>query len=166
MAQKELKKQNKRNGEKQSLSRSNSLPLGEIFDEFFNDEFMRNPWSLLRGTQVVEELEKRLFPRTDVSETDKEVKVVADVPGVDPDDIEIDVRGHRLVLSGSSERKHRSDEKPYTHERTYGEFRREFTLPSDVDEDRVQAVYEDGVLHITLPKVVHGKRKKIKIEKK
>jgi HSP20 family protein len=107
------------------------------------------------------------FPRVDISETDTEIKVVADIPGVDPDDITIEVRDNWMLLRGEVERESETgkSEEPYRHERYIGEFRREFVLPTSVKENEVKAVYKEGVLTITLPKSEEQKRKKIGVER-
>jgi HSP20 family protein len=139
----------------------------DLFSRFFDDDTWLEPFGSFRIPRLLRRIDYRLFPRVDVSETDKEVKVVADVPGVDPENINIDVRDNRITISGRTEREMETDKsaKPYRYERSYGEFRREFVLPSYVKEDQVKATYKDGVLTVTLPKVEGEKRNKIKIEK-
>lgn len=137
----------------------------EFLSRFFDDELWPEPLDLWRSSRMATILGKRLFPRVDVSETDTEVKVVADVPGIDPDNIDLDVKENRMILSGTSEREITSNERPYRYERSYGAFRREFMLPSKVEENKVKAVYKDGVLTVTIPKIEREKRKKIPIER-
>lgn len=106
------------------------------------------------------------FPRVDISQTENEIKVVADIPGADPDNINIDVQDNWMTISGKMEsEKEMEEEKPYRYERVYGEFKREFSLPAQVKEEEIRAVYKDGVLTVTLPKVEEEKRNKIKIER-
>ncbi|HET8575194.1 MAG TPA: Hsp20/alpha crystallin family protein [Candidatus Paceibacterota bacterium] len=144
--------------------RSGGSSFRGALDRFFDDgfeplEFWRNP----RG--LAAQVSRSMMPRVDVSETDMEVKVVADVPGVDPDDIEIEVHENRMTISGSTEKEMHSDEKPYRYERSYGSFRREFTLPAKVEEEGIRATCKDGVLTIMLPKAEEEKKKKIRIER-
>lgn len=107
------------------------------------------------------------FPRVDISENDKEVKVVADVPGVDPDNIDIEVDGNWMAIRGQVERESPGDmsEQAHRYERYVGEFRREFVLPTAVKEDAIQASYTEGVLTIVLPKLEEERRKRIPVEK-
>lgn len=107
------------------------------------------------------------FPRVDISENNTEVKVVADVPGVDPDTIDIDVDGNWMAIRGRVDRESESDtsEEPHRYERYVGEFRREFALPTSVKEDAIRASYRAGVLTIILPKFEEERRKRIPIEK-
>jgi HSP20 family protein len=101
-----------------------------------------------------------------VSETDTLVKVVADVPGVDPDDLDVEVEGTVMTIRGKTQREMGEGERPYRYERTYGEFMREFTLPSEVNKEEVKAVYKNGLLTVTLPKTESSRRGKIQIERK
>jgi HSP20 family protein len=94
------------------------------------------------------------IPPSDVYETTEEFVVQMDLPGVDPDDVEIHVDGDRLLIRG--ERRPSDKQRPesfHRAERSYGAFLRTFQLTSDVDPDRVSAHYRDGLLRIELPKV-------------
>lgn len=138
----------------------------DVFDRVFDERAWLEPLEFLRAPRLLSRFDKVFFPRIDISETDTEVTVVADVPGVNPDDIDIDVREHRMSIRGKIEREAETgDRKPYSYERTYGSFRREFNLPARVKEDQVKAVYKDGTLTVTLQKVEEEKRKRIPIEK-
>ncbi len=96
-------------------------------------------------------------PRIDVSETDKEVLISAELPGVEEKDIEVTVSGDQLVIKG--EKKSEVDEKSekegrsfHRVERSYGSFQRAMTLPFAIDGDKVQANFKDGVLRLSLTK--------------
>jgi HSP20 family protein len=104
-------------------------------------------------------------PSIDVSETDKSVEVKLDVPGVKAKEIDIQLNGNLLTVSG--ERKEEEEKKGKTFhriERRYGSFSRSVTLPCPVQEDEVAAEYRDGVLSITLPKTEEAKSKKITVK--
>jgi HSP20 family protein len=107
----------------------------------------------------------RISAATDVSETDAEVQVLLDLPGVKKDEIEVHLRGNTLTVSG--QRQEDREEKGRTFhrvERRVGSFSRSITLPCDVEEARVAAKYSDGVLTITLPKCEDAKRRKIEVK--
>ncbi|MGB9608987.1 MAG: Hsp20/alpha crystallin family protein, partial [Minisyncoccia bacterium] len=107
---------------------------------------------------------KGSFPKVDISETEDAVKVVANVPGVEPDKIEIEVNEDVLTISGTVEKQEEEkDEKFYRFERGYGEFRRQFSLPAKIDPDKVSAKIKNGVLTIILPKAEKELKKKIKV---
>jgi HSP20 family protein len=104
-------------------------------------------------------------PSLDVSETDKAVEVKLDVPGVSAKEIDVQLNGNLLTVSG--EKKEEQEKKGKTFhrvERRYGSFSRSITLPCPVQEDEVAAEYHDGVLSITLPKTEEAKSKKIAVK--
>ncbi len=132
--------------------------MGRLFDESFWSPFDFSV-PVIRGRWLA-------YPKTDVSETDREVTVVANIPGIDPDKIEIDAGDSSIRLSGKLEKE--AEEKGrqfYRYEREYGEFSREVPLPAKVDPDKVSAKAKNGVLTITLPKIEKESRKKIEIKK-
>ncbi|MBI1904316.1 MAG: Hsp20/alpha crystallin family protein [Planctomycetia bacterium] len=106
------------------------------------------------------------LPRADVSETETAVEVRLDLPGVKPEEIDIQVSGNVLTVSG--ERKEEKEEKGKTFhrvERTWGSYSRSVMLPCGVNDAEAAAQYKDGVLTITLPKTEEAKTHKIKIKK-
>ncbi len=102
--------------------------------------------------------------RFDVSESDDALEVSAELPGLDEKDIEVSLENGLLTVKG--EKKAESEQKGKNYhvtERRYGSFRRSFHLPDTVDEDKVQAKFDKGVLRVILPKVAEAKRKARKI---
>ena len=105
------------------------------------------------------------LPSLDVTETEMAVEAKLDLPGLKPEEIEIQLNNNMLTVSG--ERKEEEEEKGKTYhrvERRVGNFSRSITLPCSVEEDEVVAAYNDGVLTITLPKTDEAKTRKIKIK--
>jgi len=102
-------------------------------------------------------------PPVDVAETQEKIIVRAEVPGMKQDDIQIEFENGLLTIRG--ERKLVKDEGVTFHrvERTFGNFRRSFTLPRTVDPERISATYRDGVLEIEVPKKEEAKPKQIRI---
>jgi HSP20 family protein len=89
-----------------------------------------------------------------VAETDKDIEVTADVPGVDADKINIELRDDILTISGDNKTEKEEKKKDYhLVELTYGSFQRSVALPCEVDADKVVANFDKGVLKIILPKV-------------
>lgn len=90
----------------------------------------------------------------DVAEADDEIVVVADVPGYDPEDIDVSVRDRQLRISAERTEESESDEdtKYYRRERSHRSVSRTVSLPTDVNEQEADASYENGVLTVTLPK--------------
>lgn len=168
MEEQEHEQKNERDADRYPAPRSDRplRDVRDVFDRMFDERMWLEPLEFLRAPRLFSRFDRIFFPRVDISETESDIIVVADVPGVDPDDINIDVREHRMSISGKTERQKESGEgKPYSYERTYGTFRREFTLPARVKEDQVKAVCKDGILTITMQKEEPEKRNRIAIEK-
>jgi len=128
------------------------------FDRVF-DRMMQN-WA---GPASMPELDWN--PSIDVSESDEEIVVRAEVPGVSPEDIDISVDDNNLIVSG--EKKQESEEKDrnyYRVERSYGSFRRSLALPPGADVDNIKASSKDGVLSVVIPKSSDRKSRKIEVE--
>lgn len=139
-------------------------PLGWLrneFDRLFDDLSFRNfePSLLSRG--------RAGLPALEMQESDEDYKLMAELPGMTADDVEIDVSDRVLTISG--EKKEQRDEKDkgfmFT-ERSYGRFERQVQLPPAADEDQIEARFENGVLTITIGKDDKAeKRKRIEINK-
>jgi HSP20 family protein len=138
-------------------------PLSDLrqeIDRMF-DAFSRDPWGSISefGTS------KAWFPAIDVAENDKVVIVRAEVPGVDPKELEITVTGDRLTLAGEKkETTERKDKDFYHSETRYGSFTRSVQLPSDVDTENVTAEHSNGVVTIKLKKTAAAASKKIQVK--
>jgi len=106
-------------------------------------------------------------PRVDIHETDKEIFIDVELPGIDKKDIKVEVKDNTLTISGErrSERK-TEDAQSCRVERHYGRFERSFGLPETVDTDKVAAEYRNGVLTLTLPKTEKAIPKEIRVEVK
>lgn len=105
------------------------------------------------------------MPRVDVRETDGEVRVSAELPGIDEKEVEISVDGDVLTIKGEKkEEKEEKGEEYYRLERTYGAFRRSVTLPCPVDVDKATASAAKGVLTVVLPKAAAAKKKTIAVK--
>ena len=105
------------------------------------------------------------MPAVDVYETEHNLTLKAELPGVDPKDIEARVEDGTLYLKGERKFEKESKKENYHRiERTYGSFMRSFALPTSVDADKVSAEYRDGVLTLTLPKKEEAKAKTITVQ--
>jgi len=101
----------------------------------------------------------------DVSQTEKELIVKAEVPGMDKKDININLSDGLLTISGEKKQeKEEENEKYHFVERSYGKFSRTMRLPAEVETDKADATYKDGVLKVTLPKSEATKPKKIEVK--
>ncbi len=109
----------------------------------------------------------RWIPAMDLVESDEELVLRADLPGVDKDDVSIEVKDNVLTVSG--ERKTESEDKGegyYRIERAFGSFSRALTLPEGVDSEAVKADFKDGVLEVRIPKPEERQPKRIAIGKR
>jgi len=105
-------------------------------------------------------------PSVDIYETENSLVLTAEVPGIKEDDVEIKIEDNTLILQGERKFEKETKEESYHRiERSYGSFYRSFTLPSSIDQDKIQAEHENGVLRITMPKRPELKQKKVKVLK-
>src|SRR6516162_3431090 len=104
-------------------------------------------------------------PAIDMSEDDKAYKISAELPGLDPKDVDVSVSGNTLVLKGEKRQEKEEKDKNYHYsERAYGSFQRAFELPASVDHPKIAADFSNGVLTITLPKTPAAQKQQKKIE--
>jgi len=104
-------------------------------------------------------------PVVDIFEEAEFVRIVAEVPGVKPEDVKILVEANVLTIQGTKEQvAEQKAEKVHRYERIYGAFERSFTLPATVDAEHIKATYNMGVLTLVLPKVEKAKPRQIKID--
>ena len=104
-------------------------------------------------------------PPVDVLEESDAIRIMAEVPGVKPEDVKISVEGNVLTIQGAKQQvAEEKTERVHRYERTYGAFERTFTLPATVDAEHIKASYDSGVLTVTLPKVEKAKPRQIQVE--
>ena len=141
------------------LRNSGSLrrPLGDNFIERFFCE----------GPSYVKETDFNWSPRVDVNETDKDILIDLELPGLDKKDIKVELKDNLLTISGErkEETKH-EDAVSCRVERHYGKFERSFGLPDTVATEKLIAEYKNGVLNLTLPKNEKAIPKEIKVDVK
>lgn len=137
--------------------------MNRLFDEFFHQyesmfsglEGSLLPWGTVSGTIAAD------FPRVDVRDTEKELRISAEIPGMTDKDVEVSLSSDTLTLSGEKKEEKVQNEKGwYRMERQYGSFTRVIPLPCEVDGDKADAVFKNGVLTITLPKVTQERASK------
>jgi len=103
-------------------------------------------------------------PSVDIFETENALILTAEVPGVDENNIEIKIEDNTLSLKGDRIfEKETSEENYHRIERSYGSFYRSFTLPRNVDQEKIKAEHDNGVLRITMPKKPESKPKTVKV---
>jgi len=140
-------------------------PLGDFhreMDRIF-ERFFEHPWGPVELTPYSGEF----APPMNISETDKDVVVKAELPGVDPNQIELKVVGNTLSLSGKKdETKEEKGDNFYRSERVFGSFTRSVQLPETVDADKVNAEFRNGVLTVKMPKKPGAMARKIPVQSK
>jgi len=100
----------------------------------------------------------------DVYQTDDDIIIESAVAGVEPDDIDIDITNDSVIIRGERKRFEEVPEENYLYQECYwGRFSRAITLPQDIDPDKAKAEFNNGVLHIRLPKIAKNRTKKLKI---
>lgn len=141
-------------------------PEADLFrgrmDRMFN-EMLQNVWGVAPTSEGV--APRAWAPPVDIRETEEALVLAAELPGLTKEDVEITLENNILTLAG--ERKLEKDAKGETWhrvERAYGSFSRSFTLPASVRTDRVEAVFADGILTVTLPKMEESKPRRISIK--
>jgi len=104
-------------------------------------------------------------PAVDIKETDTAFHIVADVPGVDPKDIEIHMENGTLTIKGERESKKEDTKEGYKRvERSYGSFYRSFNMPDTADAEKIAAKSHNGVLEVTIPKQEKVQARKIEVQ--
>jgi len=133
--------------------------LGSRINRMLNDTLGSLDW------QVRDSAAAAWMPPVDVLEEADAIRIIAEVPGVKPEDVKISVENNVLTIQGTKEQvAEERTERVHRYERTYGAFERSFTLPATVDANNIKASYEHGVLTVTLPKVEKAKPRQIPVQ--
>jgi len=140
-------------------------PFHEV-DELLDRYSRPSDWPF-RGGRDVSVRDADWAPRVDISETDDNFCIKAEVPGIKREDVKINIEDHVLSIHGENEQvKEEEGEQFHRVERYYGSFRRSFTLPENVDEEKIEANFKDGLLTLTIPKTEAAKPKSIEVKVK
>jgi HSP20 family protein len=149
-------------GSKRGLARSSSNPftaLQQEIDRLF-DGFSRGFAGFPNMATP-----RELMPSMDVSETEKEIEITTELPGLEEKDIQLNMANNVLTIRGEKKNEREEKEKDYHMvERSYGSFVRSVQLPDGVNADNIKAVMSKGVLKVTVPKPAPAQSKKIDIK--
>jgi HSP20 family protein len=157
--------------EKETKALSPRRPFGELagwerdMDRMFEDFFGRRvrPWWPERWFRG-DEMEARP-PVVDVFEEKDDVVVKAELPGMEKDNIEVNLTDHMLTIKGEKKKEEEvKKENYYRAERSYGSFVRSLELPREVQADKVKAAFKNGILEIRMPKTEEAKAKEVKVK--
>ncbi|MFW6105467.1 MAG: Hsp20/alpha crystallin family protein [Chloroflexota bacterium] len=136
------------------------MSLRQAMDRLFEDSFVR-------PSRALEAFGEVAAPAIDVYQTPSEIVVKAALPGVKPEDVNIDITGDTLTIKGESKAEQEVKREDYLYqERRYGAFSRSVVLPGGLKSDKAEATIEDGVLTLTIPKAEEVKPKAIKVKAK
>lgn len=156
-----------------TLARKEDRPLGvwepwsvlNEMDRMFRD-FFAQPGAWWRRPAWITDLTGRFTPQVDIKETEKDFVLTATIPGMEKDDIDINVTSDTVTISGERKcEEEKPDEKYHLRQQSYGAFNVSYSLPSEIKTKDVKAAYKNGILEVTLPKVTQAKAsQKVKIE--
>jgi HSP20 family protein len=142
-------------------------PRGELFRDRFNRLFEQAFGSdVFNAFEAGEDVSGRNWlPPVDISETDEALVLIAELPGLNKEDVDITLENNVLSIRGERTfEKETSKESYHRIERSYGAFSRSFTLPTNLVSDKVQASFSDGLLRVEIPKADEAKPRKIAIQ--
>ncbi len=135
------------------------------YNPFAELEELREQFSKLLNVQESKPNDIAFIPTVNTREADDAYYIEVDLPGVSKDDINIDVDDNTLTISGVRKvKEEHKDDSFYKVESVYGKFERSFSLPEDVDTDKIEAKHNNGVLEIKIPKVEKVEKAPKKIE--
>jgi len=128
--------------------------MNRLFDDFFGMPRKAEDQDRLHWT-----------PRVNIEEVKDRFEITAELPGLKKEDVKIEVKDRVLTLTGEKKIENEGTERNvYLYERAYGRFCRTFTLPDNVDADKIDAEFKDGLLKIDVPKTEEAKPKEIKVK--
>lgn len=132
-------------------------------ERMFKD-FFTTPLPLLGRRLMAPELRHELMPEVDLRETDRELILSASVPGLERDDIDINVTEDRITISGERKIDEEKQGEYHVRQQSYGTFRVSYVLPVIVKPDDVKATYKNGVLEVVMPKSEVVEEHKVRVE--
>jgi HSP20 family protein len=146
-------------GRDRSVARSDNpfMSLQREVDRLFDD--------FTRGFPTFGNGKAELLPSMDVTETDKDIEITAELPGLEEKDVQINIADNLLTIRGEKNAEKEEKDKNYRLiERSYGSFERTLELPKGVDADAIKANIAKGVLKVTIPKPAPAHAKKIDVK--
>ena len=136
-----------------SLFTSLQREIDRVFDDF------------TRGWPSIRMPNAELTPRMDIAETEKEIEITAELPGLDEKDVQVNIADNVLTIKGEKKAETEQKDKNYHRiERSYGSFYRALDLPAGVNADTIKASLNNGVLKVTVPKPAAAQAKKIEVK--
>lgn len=161
-------------GEIQTAGKGKDIQQGGVGGLFADDDLWRTMerlmdrfgapgWQRFRELPALRALAD--VPRVDIIDSDKEIKLRAALPGVDRDDVNVEVTDDEVIIHGSTRSEEKEEEGNYVRcELVHGEFSRSVALPAEVDASQAKATFREGVLELVMPKTTTRQRQSIPIE--
>ncbi len=153
-------------GRERNVARSDAAPFASLqreIDRLF-DDFTRG-FPSLGGAGLTGAGSPALVPSMDVTETDKEFEITAELPGLEDKDVQVNVADNTLTIRGEKKaEKEEKDKNYHLVERSYGSFVRSLDLPAGINPDGIRASIANGVLKVTVPKPAAAQTKKIEVK--
>ena len=139
--------------------------MDRLMESFFPRQWLRPfRWDMPSWSELGATMDMRT-PRVDIIERDNDIVVKAEVPGVRKEDLDVSMTDTTVTIKGSSSHEEKEEKGNYYRcEISRGTFSRTVALPSNVDTEKVKAVFNEGILELTIPKVEKAKRKSITVE--
>ena len=151
-----------RSSELMPSSPAGGLRSFDKFDDFFDDFISRRMPRLLDWNRPA--LLETGFPRINMLDHDNDIEVQVAVPGVKKEELDVSINNQTITIRTAKREKQEEEKGRYfRHEIMRGEFQRSLSLPVNVDGDKAQASFRDGILKVTIPKAEQSKRKTIEI---
>ena len=135
-------------------------PFAPLFQDLWRDPFFRAPMSVFGDMErwFGDFAPAHFRPAVDVVDEDKAIKVTAELPGLTKDELQVELNGDYLTLRGEKKNESEREENgAFRTERFYGYFERTTPLPADLDRDRLEATFDNGVLSVRIPKAASSK---------
>ncbi len=170
-----MAKESKKQGESKEMQSSQVVrptralspfeEMDRLMESLFPRQWLRPfRWEMPTWSELGAPLEIR-SPRVDIIDRDNEIVVKAEIPGVNKEDLDVSMTESTVTIKGSSSHEEKEEKgNYYRSEISRGTFTRTVALPADVDADKAKAVFNDGILELTIPKVEKSKRKSITVE--
>ncbi len=131
----------------------------------FENEMERLMERFFRSDEEWLPVSQRFMPKLDMIESEEKFEVKLDLPGMKADQVHVDLKGTELWISGQKAEEREEEGKTYHRiERRHGEFQRVLPLPANVDEEKIEATFKDGVLTIVVPKTEDARPKHIEVK--
>ncbi len=147
---------------KQEAPRTNLTlwDVDKLFDDMFRRPFSFGAFPRLRFPETAE-----FSPSVDIYEEKNDVVLKAELPGLKKEDIEVKLTGDTITVSGEKKKEEKVEKKDYYRwECSHGSFTRTFTLPADIQLDKIKSTFKDGILEVRMPKTEAAKTKEVKVK--